>query len=677
MKLDEVIGRLSTEEIEAISGSSVWQPIISRGIAWHEAMRDRECAAEAASRLSRYAKEVLKTMLLRFGAEPAEEEKLLSGILLHSILAKAECKAGLTELVQCGVLFAVKKVWGERMYFMPVECFWVWQQAFFPFHSTKVDGRIKPIATETGGYAVVKEPFGRKLLYMLAQLAQSESAFTAKGVLSKKTIAKLEQSLELDEGLLRQSGLRWTLGEHYPLAVAAAFFAASEFGLVRRHQDGMEVAGDGLNRWLQVHNSRRERMLQERLCGCLLQSLGAGAGAHFASAALSLPAGAWHCSDEVSEYARQLMAALSPIQHISDANNRIEEHSGEQWLLLLSEFGWIELAETETGSGSAAARVFRWKAELDEELDELIVQPNGELIAGAGTRFAVRWELELIARRLNGEEPIIYRLEPERVGAAVELGRTKETIVRFLEEACGGEPLPTTVAAMLEEWTKKACRYSFSEVTLLICDSPEQAELALSMPELAPFLLQRLGENDILVDASSVGEIRRLLQKAGYPPRKGIGAGSTEVAGSYPFISISNEGIIERVDEIKAEAEAGAWIYEPFSMRHFEMERLPEADVINLEAAMEKLPAAWWKQLRNYHGSTRKEMMQQAVSIGMAVQLRVLGELRFFVPDQVEQRGAEWGVTGRMISGDWPEPIRLTPDMWEEMKIIVPGGGAG
>nr|WP_232242603.1 helicase-associated domain-containing protein [Paenibacillus sp. GSMTC-2017] len=343
----------------------------------------------------------------------------------------------------------------------------------------------------------------------------------------------------------------------------------------------------------------------------------------------------------------------------------------ERWLSLFHELGWIELAQcVENGE---SYRVFCWKVFQSHNSEELIVQPNGEIIIGPGSRFDIRFELELICERMNGEEAVLYQLTPQSVATAIEHSRTRDSIASFLKAASGDEQLPSSVLSMLEEWTRRAGRFTFAEVTLLRCDSVEMAETATLLQEVAPHLIQRLGEFDYIIEASKRDHIRRYLQKAGYPPRKGIQRADERIAAHA--IDVTDQHVVIQSDKIitAGKREMGTFLYDSFTLSHYELDNITRREEVILLPGIEQLPAAWWQQLRSYHTSTRKELIQQAVMLQTAVQLKLAGNLHTFVPEQMEKRGDEWAVTGKLISNDVGEFSRLTPDMWEEMRLLIPG----
>lgn len=670
MNTEQLKRMLPPERLQTILQQQIWRHATERGMSWNEAVKDRDAAARAIGGLAAYASETLKTMLLCFGAEPAAEEKLFQALREHTGMAGAESRIGVRQLEEAGLLFAVQKLWEEKIYWIPSDCYAVWRQALFPLRLTPVTAHARPLAENTG----IREPFGRGLLYLLAALAKADASFTAKGLLSKKTVEKLGGSLLLDESKLRAFPLDWANRDHYSLGTALALTACSELGLLRKEEDRLALHEERMHAWLRLTEEKRERELMDWLCGVLFRSVGSDALP--ASILMEASSGSWYSIPDAEQLAAGAFGSLhnGETREQGDSPSVIIGITG--WTRLFHEFGWMELAETDVDG--MVVPIFRWRAlSRDAIPDELIVQPNGEVLVPPGCGYAIRWELELLGERVNAEEPLIYRLTPAAVSNALEQGRTKEGIERFLETAGGCGELSVHLRALLREWTSRACRFSFEEVTLLRCDSDEMARHAMALAEVAPRLIEQIGDKDFIVESSSVTEIRRMLQKSGYPPRKGIGGSAKAPAkAAYPAFRLDQaESGEERLSDSRASDEHASWLLEPFALRHYQLVRSgQDAAGVFLLPGIERVPAAWWREMRSYHASTRKEFMQQAVSLETAVQLRLNGEIRSFVPEQVEQRGREWAVTGRIIGGGRPERSRLTPDMWEEMKLILPSG---
>ena len=92
----------------------------------------------------------------------------------------------------------------------------------------------------------------------------------------------------------------------------------------------------------------------------------------------------------------------------------------------------------------------------------------------------------------------------------------------------------------------------------------------------------------------------------------------------------------------------------------------------SLFTGLDDVPAMWVKQLRSYHFTTRRELLERALSWRTSVKLNYKGTVQHFVPERIEEAGTEWAVVGHLHAGTGAAPIRLTPGMWEEMMLIIP-----
>lgn len=663
MNLTELVHKLPEERLKSYISDPIWQEARERGLTWSEAAADPQSVKAAAAAMPPFGTAVLRTMLAEAGAAPVDEDRLLGDVRRLTALSGAECRIGLQQLLQAGVIIAVRKVWGELLYFMPAECFAMWQQAIFPCPLAPLPATVRQQIAESGAIQPPFRPLGRQLLTALASLARSGIQLTAKGTLSKKATLQLEESAEFDERWLRSFGLNWIRQEHYSLKAAFLLEAGQALGILRMEEQLMIWDEPCLAEWLDLDEEKRERDLLGWVLGLLLPA--AGKAAHCASAICGLEHGEWYSASELDDW---IAGVTGPGHNVNETDN------GPDWYTLLHSLGWLELAELR-GSGTPA-RLFRRKSFGGADWRELVIQPSGEVMTGAGAAFALRWELELVGERVLEEELAVYRLTSRSIAEAVEHGRTLSSIRRFLTDAGGGRELPQSVESMLEEWTRSACRSEFAEVVLLRFDHREMADRARNNPTIAPLLLEELGSKDFIVEKSQVSELRRLLQKAGFPPRKGLKSSAESIPAKYPLAFPADAREPDsRSDKRKLPASTHSFVYEPYPLRHFELpepKRMEAADQLLPE--LERVPAMWTKQLRSYHSSTRKELIEQALQWQIPVQLKIERELRSFVPERMEQRGGDWAVIGLLREADERRTIRLTPDMWEEMKLVIPDG---
>jgi hypothetical protein len=675
MNVQQLVNKLSDERMEHLLNSSVWRSAKLRGLTWSEAAVDSRSIHEAADMLSPYAACFMKEMIRLFAAMPVEGERLLREVRMHTTLSGAECLMGLSELEEAGILFSVRKVWGESLCFIPVDSFAIWQQTLFPCTSEPLPPSDRQGLLD-GKIRTAYRPLGRQLLSAFAALAKNGMELTVKGILHKKTVDKLLQAVELDEQWLSQFGLNWTLRDHYPLKAAFILEAGFAFGLLYADEGTLKWDEAVLGSWLNLKEETRERQLLE---WCLKMFLPAGTGSsHVAAALVGMQAGQWYSVQHMEQWLNnaQIRAFMA-----SDLNSGAKI---PDWYSLFHSFGWLELVDYEN-SGEQGT-LFRWKpfAALGALSDNLIlgvrhfiiVQPNGEVIAQPDCPFSIRWELELMAEQVSDEQVSIYRINAASLARSLEFGRTRASIKSFLVEAAGGEPLPSTIAVLLDEWTSRACRTEFAEVVLLRCDNEQMATFIKNDLTIAPLLLQQLGQTDFIVAKSQINDIRSCLQKAGYPPRKGVQTADSAAERSFPFVAW-DETKDDR-SEILAERSSSqqttsSFIYEAFPLHHFELTNYASKEMSQVLPKWERVPAMWTKQLRTYHHSTRRELIEQALEWQTPVQLRIERELRSFVPEKLEQQESGWAVVGLLRDEPDRQPIRLTPDMWEEMRLVIPG----
>jgi len=671
MRMQELAAKLTAEQMAGFMQAPAWHPASQRGLSWEEAAVKDGAIKEAAALLTPYAAEVFRAMLRLFAAMPVEGERLIKELRRHTDLSGAECQLGLAELEEAGILFSVRKVWGESLYFAPVECFAGWQRALFPCTAEPLSAQEREILMN-GVMRPYCRPLGRQLLSAFSALGRSGLGLTVSGTLPKKTVAKLMQAVDIDERHLKSFDLKWSYPDAYPLTVAFIMEAASAFGLLDAAEGSLKWNEAMLSGWLMLEEPARERQLMNWCLGLLLPT-GAGS-AHLAAALIGLQAGEWYSERNMEKWLREATGTdKQPNEGITELG----------WFGLWHSMGWLELVDYHQSDDKEL--YFRWKssaplldesqAGIPESSPFITVQPNGEVMVQPECPFPVRWELELLAERRSDEQIAVYRLEAASISRALELGRTQTVIQAFLQQSSGGAALPPTVEALLEVWTSRACRTEFAEVVLLRCDNEAMAAIVQNDPALAPMLLQKLGSLDFIVNKSQISEIKSLLQKRGYPARKAVQSGARNEQAGYPMIHSGSEDgkIIEIYATGKTKTAAPSYIYEAFPLHHFELNKHAAREKLQALSQLERVPAMWTKQLRAYHHSTRKELIEQALHWQTPVQLRIERELRSFVPEKLEQQDDGWAVVGLLRDNPQRELIRLTPDMWEEMRLVIPG----
>ncbi len=609
---------LSGERLRAFEANPAWRASLPAGAGWTDAARRLPAVRRAYAALPSCAAAALRAHLLLFAAQPAEEERLLAALVRSTPLTGAECRLGLEALRQAGALFALRRFSGERLWCMPLETFECWLQAAFPGEPGRPGEtlRLAPAAESEAP----PPPFGLQLLRAWSTLAALDTKLTAKGTLPKPVTGRLAQAFRSDIPLPERFAAQREAG--LPAGAVLALEAGFAFRVLERKDNRLAFHKDYMAAWLAQDGEERERRLQEWMGALLLAD--SPSFAHAWSMVRALPPGEWF---EVRGLARQLaqmrrgMAAPAPDMPEA-AVPEADEQAVARCCRVFQSLGWLEPAESE-----ACGPVVRRRVLPETQATELIVQPDGELLALPGCPFPVLWELELIADRIGGDEHLsVYRMSGASLARAMKHGRTIGTIGAFLTEAGGGQPLPGIVEAMAREWmrghpaSEDAAYVSAYEDAAYPSPFGTQGCLSKAPGFSAPSSWSSAGEGELRLTFAVPDHF-----VPGMPPQDEYGLDDRPLPDQGPGWGEANG-----------------------------------------------LPGMWVRQLRSYHVSTERELMERALQLETSVELRLGGGLRSFVPFKLEKRGESWEVVGKLRDDGTYAEVRLAPGMWEQMRMQLP-----
>jgi len=658
MRLNELVKRLPSEELNRLNQAPIW----SRDQKWQEAVLCPEALRRAADQLSPLADRLLRYWLRTIGPIPIQEEQLRARSIQEAGLAGAELRAAIRELRLNGLLFAVRKSWGEQLLFMPADCYLAWRRAFSS--SDPLEGLNEGITSDADNGAdgcsvsfreadgaVDPIPLGRRLVRAYAALQLLGLEMTAKGLFPKKTAAAVA-SIAAIRPTKAFSDLRSLYQDHYPLGFAIALDAASWLGLIVRQDDEEPRwcwSDDNLRGWLAGDPNVREAELLQ------LFTIRYG----------------FRNSAQAAMVSGLLLLKPDKSYPISDRINPLLA----QWIEGLCACGWAAMSSAPNGGWIFRWLIDPWAAATNEDGDSresILILPDGEVIVPPGTSWADRWMLEQIAEWVQDDTVSIYRLTEHSIMAAAERGTAAEQLIDHLQHASGDVPLPDELQHAIAHWVSQTGRTVIEQVLLLRCDSKEIADAAAGREGLADLLIERLGERTFVIRQQNEAQVRRELERAGWPASK-----HEEIQQTTDQVSAGNhrkrKPLGRRSNAIGAAAPA-SFIYDEHALHLYEL--LPAAgqqlDEAHTEEAPSDWPAAWTAQLRHYHPSTRKQMIEQALAWGAPLQLRTGGRIVELVPERLDDGVDSWAVAGYLRTEEEYEPVRLLPDMWDEMRLIIP-----
>lgn len=613
------------DRLERILGSSEW-------------------AAEWEQSADHTQVQVLKWIVSHFAAQPFEIETLVKVIVERMLITGAEVRVAVARLRRCGILYAVRKAWGDQLLYLPTDNICLWQPLLLPVQCKPLSAsEAKEIIPSNTDYRL---PLGLELLAAWHSVLRHPIGFTAKGTLHRPSVARMTEELHLTAAELDSLSLSYPQIEHIPAQAALALDLGLCCKVLRKDGKEIRISEAGLDDWLSLTPVETDIQLHEQV---ILRYGSAEPSTHLtASAVHSLPMMEWYPDEELAVRRGQ----------VQDQDKVIY-----QWLALLESFGWLERGHYQ---GKA---VFRKKVEKSsfapiepKEAVSLYIQPDGEIFVPPDMGLRHRWKLEEITERITADALFIYRLTRAACVKAYDAGYTLQSVIAFLEES-SAMPLPEPVSRALQDWFAPLGKVSFAEVMLLRVQSTENAEALMKDNEIAKQLLERVGDRDFIIDAAAYTNLRARLIKLGFPPKERNTQRS--LAGSDANIA-------------SPESEEQGWVYRQHLLSMYEADRtLPNKD--ELFPGMSKIPMTWVSQPRAYHASTRKELIQRAIDWQVSIQFQQNGQPQFFIPLAIEEEGLSWRVVGRWRNeypfGDERQTSRsvaVPADEILELMIVLP-----
>ncbi|CAM4253706.1 helicase-associated domain-containing protein [Paenibacillus tarimensis] len=648
MNTRQVYSRLPEEARARLARQPLWRGGPDPG----GISRDR--IREVRGELTAPVQDILAFIVRSCGPRPFSEEKLTQQFAAAAGRSVCESRLACDELRREGILFTVRKSWGECLHFIPADAYSAWNRELAPV--------VPQPCKETAGIRVTspyKPRLSLQLLGMMAELAKQGIPITAKGLIAKKAAAAASSRLAYTEADLAVFRSANTDSSHYAVSFAVGLDAVVRTGLLELGGTSASWKEPELAEWLALPDGQREC----RLLDWTEERFAAYDERFACSASLlrGLRAGSWYSRHELEQWVKAAGGAACG-EWLTD------------WLDLMAAFGWLQ-----TGRSGKGVELVRWIIyPLAEEIPtphpaagSVLVLTGGELAVPHDTDYRSRWEIELMAEPERDGPMTIYKYSQATISRAADNGRTFEQLIDRLA-AASGSPLPEHAFQLLEEWGRAAGRVRFADVTIMSCQDEPAADRAAADPSVARLLIRRLGKLDFLIERSNIPLLRKHLSAAGLEPSRLMG-GDTHCP--YPLSAFGTGGeLLQGAAEnaFTDYRDSAGLLQHPCPLYLYALEPVPTDKEKRLPGTAD-IPAAWLQAMRDYHPSTRKEILKRAIELGVLVKLDRHGSVIDFIPRRLEEEGGNWFVAGQ-LSGEGDSSLRLTPDMWSRMQLAIPPG---
>ncbi|MEF7437009.1 helicase-associated domain-containing protein [Paenibacillus lautus] len=550
---------------------------------------------------------VLHHIWRRFAGQGFDDDKLRS--LRFPRLSGVEAQLAFVSLRQQGWVRAVKRGWGERLYFIPFDKLQILQEGFGPveaFETVPISSASVRLQQEArSGIAI-------DMFNVLVYMAKNRVSLTAKGILHKKCIQKLGGEIALTPYDVEGLALHYDHAEAYPPHVAMVLDLLFAFGLVVAEQGELKLNRAALRHWLMLSREAMERDVLLHMMESYIPNSAEFQHWTWRICHSSLSGGVWY-------RARQMPAAVSePLEGAASTGKELLPEEASSWLRLLTGCGY-----TDSGIDDDGQFLFRWRVAPSSLLNGgtgagigssgLFIQPDFEILIPPDVPNSVKFQAACCTERVSDDVMTVYRLTRDSVMQAAKAGVEPEGIAAFLtKHAAAG--MPENVHAALFQWGKEMDRAGLNE-PLRYAEAPPEEGAELAGPDGDDHYPMQWGNRS----RPSCGLIR---------PARG---------------------------ELALEPD----------------DTLP--DPLSIIPDLSRIPVMWTRDWRSYHGSTSKQMMEQALELSAKLEIAVDGSRMEFIPFQILRQ--PWKISGALYDPDSDKTgavVELGEGEWREMRLVIP-----
>lgn len=620
--------------------------------------------AELYRELSSDERRTLRLVMSTFGCLPFTRERLEKEAVLQ--MAGAQVSLGLWGLRRYGVIVAFRKTWGEQLYTLPEDAFAGWQSLIFPASGVLKQYDLDELSDLSDrmmemdeGENTPSNPRGlaQQLFHCMVSCSrQPELPFTNKGTLHKKQLQKVTEHVSLPAKILTSSGLTYAFTDVYDEPAALMLELGMRMGFLYKNEVGNRFLFHHrhFESWLQCSYEHQQAQLYRIWRQALIPApvwLEHGIASMEKATVLQ-----WY---SLSELVQAICTCCSMGPKLMD-----EEALGQElravWMRPLSIFRFIELAEDQEGRSW-----FRWlippnltsdvsSFELSLQSDpSLYVQPDFDILLPPNASLRLEWAIGAFADLQNVDLVRTYHLTKESFGRALDHGLRGSEVIQTLRDHAYYD-VPEGVIITLQQWEEQKDKLILTDVTLLRCQTSEVAEALLRNEKCRNLLGERLGESNFIIPRAHVKHLTKCLEAMGFHPNPRLA---------------SNPSSDEEQEMPSWSGPALSLCYSKDTIQLYEIDPyLPQREE-DLYPDMQQIPTSWIKELRDYHTSTRKDMIRKAIEWKSVLQLRKEGRDCFIIPRMLREDRTGWILEG------WEEyeEIAWTSNDWKEMKLILPG----
>jgi hypothetical protein len=617
MNLKEVIDQINVRVVRSIlaeNGFSI------RENAQEEAeeqmllrnLLDEEMAAMQAKKLTDSEKIVLAFFIFGVGHDMVTYRQLE----MWSRTAPYSVIGGLTGLRRKGLVYTLRRLWGELAYVMPYDLQKIWRAYLL----AQDDGGTNAEGLEE---ASPSTPLCDVIFALLQAHRTQPVALTKRGLPSARLRREWIDKLPYEKEAFH---MFYPAGQEDGTAIFVFFLELlKEMELLipdKKRQEELFVNDEACTELFTGHAGTVQaklypavsRMIEKQhpLYPILFEWLECHSGQWVSMEAVSKQ---W--ADRIPQIGRVPDATAEKKETIVAAVQKFVDEAAP----LLSAFGLVSIADTSNGIQLKYTDTHFSGSSLLEGENEYVgntgyVQPTFEVLLLPHAPYHVRWQIGAFSQLIGRQEVWIFHVTKRSVESFMQTdGAAVDDILRTLAAVQGGD-VPDNVSGQIRDWTRVTRTAAWEPVVWLNCPDLETAEQIEKDPALSASIKRRISGQEFLVDSSAVPIFTEMMEKWGVPLRQAVSA------GGQPEKSV--ERTLTRKEQAGSE-------YKVESVFPNLTDALPE---------LKSIPAIWYKNWQKYHGSTLRSLVEAALTIAIPVSLEYEGKkLNVTVEEHIQHNG--------------------------------------
>ncbi|OCT16992.1 hypothetical protein A8709_23640 [Paenibacillus pectinilyticus] len=675
MKYEQIDRKMPPAMKERIIGQAWCSSLRTQGDRLADVLTSPSHLSILNEKLSSDERRTLRLILSTFGCLSFTGERLEKEAAQH--MAGAQVSLGLMGLRQYGIIVAFRKAWGEQLFVLPEDAFAGWQSLLLPSFSTPIENTDRDCEFDVLAVGDVGEdsrlneeevvnPRGlaqQLFHFMVACSRQSSLSLTNKGTLHKKQLLKLTEHVSLPKRILTMAGLTYAFTDVYDEPSALIIEMAIQMGFLLKNEagDALIIDEDAFQAWLTGSYDRQQAQLYQIWRQALIPApvwLEHGIALMEQAEAAD---GQWFELDKLVQVIQACCSTVLGGQRGMDntVDTALRPAFISAWVQPLSVFRFLEVGKDEhehvwlrwlisprqQNTCETAVSLYA------HQTPSLYVQPDYELLLPPDASLFTEWEVAAFADIQHSDLVRTYRLTKESFQRALDHGLQSAEVIQMLQRNAYYE-VPAGLIISLQQWEEQKDKLYLEEVTLLRCQSADIADALLRNEKCRPFLGERIGEANFIVSRDVLKLLTKCLESMGFHPNRSITKKLVLNVEEAPSLTEPTRGLCYSRDTIQL------YDIDP---------HLPQRD--DLYPDMLSIPTSWTKEFRDYHASTRKDIIRKAIEWRSVLQLRKEGRDCFIIPRMLREDRTGWLLEG------WEEhrDISWQGDEWNEMKLILPG----